>query len=147
MKKNILTIIVMAVSIVNLVLGIVLVFSIVPASNKTAALVDKVAYTKTYDSAVNINLKKDAGDDSNHYAQLAGFTISFNSKADDYKKVSESIQTNDIYVDDIVKETLGSYTATTLDLVKVRSEIVKKIQEKYNTKAVVEISLKDPLIA
>ena len=43
MKKNILTIIVMAVSIVNLVLGIVLVFSIVPASNKTAALVDKVA--------------------------------------------------------------------------------------------------------
>ena len=166
MKKNILTIIVMAVSIVNLVLGIVLVFSIVPASNKTAALVDKVAsvidlniddpnseeqdytiddlvaYTKTYDSAVNINLKKDAGDDSNHYAQLAGFTISFNSK-----KVSESIQTNDIYVDDIVKETLGSYTATTLDLVKVRSEIVKKIQAKYNTKAVVEISLKDPLIA
>ena len=165
MKKNILTIIVMAVSIVNLVLGIVLVFSIVPASNKTAALVDKVAsvidlniddpnseeqeYTidDLVASAVNINLKKDAGDDSNHYAQLAGFTISFNSKADDYKKVSESIQTNDIYVDDIVKETLGSYTATTLDLVKVRSEIVKKIQEKYNTKAVVEISLKDPLIA
>ena len=32
MKKNILTIIVMAVSIVNLVLGIVLVFSIVPVS-------------------------------------------------------------------------------------------------------------------
>ena len=80
MKKNILTIIVMAVSIVNLVLGIVLVFSIVPASNKTAALVDKVAsvidlniddpnseeqdytiddlvaYTKTYDSAVNIKM-------------------------------------------------------------------------------------------
>ena len=100
MKKNILTIIVMAVSIVNLVLGIVLVFSIVPASNKTAALVDKVAsvidlniddpnseeqdytiddlvaYTKTYDSAVNINLKKDAGDDSNHYAHLAAFTLS-----------------------------------------------------------------------
>ena len=31
---------------------------------------DLVAYTKTYDSAVNINLKKDAGDDSNHYARL-----------------------------------------------------------------------------
>ena len=40
---------------------------------------DLVAYTKTYDSAVNINLKKDAGDDSNHYAQLAGFTISFSA--------------------------------------------------------------------
>ena len=50
MKKNILTIIVMAVSIVNLVLGIVLVFSIVPASNKTAALVDKVA------SVIDLNI-------------------------------------------------------------------------------------------
>ena len=50
-------------------------------------------------------------------------------------------------VDDIVKETISSYTVSSLDLVKVRSEIVKKIQKKYNTKAVVEISLKDPLIA
>ena len=48
--------------------------------------------------------------------------------------MSESIQTNDIYVDDIVKETLGSYTATTLDLVKVRSEIVKKNSGKIQYK-------------
>lgn len=171
MKKNILTIVIMAATLINVILSAVLVFSVMPAMNKTSNLVDKVAsvidleiedanaeeqeytiddlvaYTKTYNEKVNINLKKEAGDDTNHYAQLFGFTLSFNTKAEDYSEISESIQGNDVYVDDIVKETISSYSASSIDLVKVRAEIVKKIQEKYNTKAVVEISLKDPLIA
>lgn len=171
MKKNILTIVIMAATLINVILSAVLVFSVMPAMNKTSNLVDKVAsvidleiedanaeeqeytiddlvaYTKTYNEKVNINLKKGAGDDTNHYAQLSGFTLSFNTKAEDYSEISESIQGNDVYVDDIVKETISSYSASSIDLVKVRAEIVKKIQEKYNTKAVVEISLKDPLIA
>lgn len=171
MKKNILTIVIMAATLINVILSAVLVFSVMPAMNKTSNLVDKVAsvidleiedanaeeqeytiddlvaYTKTYDEKVNINLKKEAGEDKNRYAQLSGFTLSFNTKAEDYSEISESIQGNDVYVDDIVKETISSYSASTIDLVKVRAEIIKKIQEKYNTKAVVEISLKDPLIA
>ena len=171
MKKNILTIVIMAATLIKVILSAVLVFSVMPAMNKTSNLVDKVAsvidleiedanaeeqeytiddlvaYTKTYNEKVNINLKKEAGDDTNHYAQLSGFTLSFNTKAEDYSEISESIQGNDVYVDDIVKETISSYSASSIDLVKVRAEIVKKIQEKYNTKAVVEISLKDPLIA
>ena len=171
MKKNILTIVIMAATLINVILSAVLVFSVMPAMNKTSNLVDKVAsvidleiedanaeeqeytiddlvaYTKTYNEKVNINLKKEAGDDTNHYAQLSGFTLSFNTKAEDYSEISESIQGNDVYVDDIVKETISSYSASSIDVVKVRAEIVKKIQEKYNTKAVVEISLKDPLIA
>ncbi len=171
MKKNILTIVIMAATLINLILSAILVFAVMPAMNKTSNLVDKVAsvidleiedknaeeldytiddlvaYTKTYEKTVNINLQKSAGDDADHYAQLAGFSVSFNSKAEDYSEISESIQTNDIYVDDIVKETIGSYAVENLDVTKVRAEIVKKIQEKYNTKAVVEISLKDFLTA
>ena len=172
MKKNILTIITMAAVLVNLILTVVLVFSIVPAMNKTSNLVNKVAsvidleiedpdaadqeysvddletYTKTYEDQVNINLKREDGDNEPHYAQLKGFVISFNSKAEDYSSVSESIQDNDVYVDDIVKETISGYTATTAtDQVKIKTEIVKKIQEKYNTKAVVEVSLMSFLVA
>ena len=170
MKKNILTIVIMAATLINVILSAVLVFSVMPAMNKTSNLVDKVAsvidleiedanaeeqeytmddldpYQKTYDPAVNINLKKEAGDDANHYAQLAGFTVSFNKKAEDYSKISETIRTNDVYVDDIVRETISSYTASSFDRKKVPTEIVKKIQEKYNTKVVVEVSL-DLLIA
>lgn len=167
MKKNILTIIIMAATLINVVLSVVLVFAVMPAMNKTSALVDKVAsvidleiedpnaeeeeytmsdlktYLKKYDAAVNINLKRDAGDNANHYVQLNGWVLSFNSNADDYDTVNELVQTNDVYVDDIVKETIGSYTVSTIDIAKVKTEIIKKIQEKYNTKAIVSISLTD----
>lgn len=171
MKKNILTIVIMAATLINLILSVVLVFSVMPAMNKTSNLVDKVAsvidleiedanaeaqeysiddlvaYTKTYEDTININLKKGDGEDTNHYAQLSGFVVSFNSKAEDYSSVSESIQNNDVYVDDIVKETIAGYTASTADQVEIKTEIIKKIQEKYNTKAVVEISLTGFLVA
>lgn len=171
MKKNILTIVIMAATLINLILSAVLIFSVMPAMNKTSNLVDKVAsvidleiedanpeeqewtiddleaYTKTYDATVNINLKKDVGEETNHYAQLSGFSVSFNTKAEDWESISESISTNDIYVDDIVKETIAAYTVSTIDQTKVKAEIVKKIQEKYNTKAVVLINLNGFLTA
>lgn len=171
MKKNILTIVIMAATLVNTVLLMVLIFTVMPASNKTSNLIDKVAsvidleiedadpeeqewtiddlqaYTKTYDATTNINLKKDVGEDANHYAQLSGFSVSFNTKADDWESISESITANDIYVDDIVKETIASYTVSTIDQTQVKTEIVKKIQEKYNTKAVVLINLNGFLTA
>ena len=43
MKKNILTIVIMAATLVNLILSAVLVFSVMPAMNKTSNLVDKIA--------------------------------------------------------------------------------------------------------
>lgn len=171
MRKNILTIIVMATSLVNLVLTIVLVFAIMPAMNKTSVLVDKVAsvvdleiedanaegeeytmedlqtYTKEYGSTVNINLKRDAGDTANHYAQISGWVISFNNKAEDFTEISEAVQTNDVYVDDIVKETISGYTVSTVDVTRIKTDIIKKVREKYNTKAVVDISLSSWLTA
>lgn len=171
MKKNILTIVIMAATLINLILSAVLVFAVMPAMNKTSALVNKVAsvidleiedadadaqeYTMqdltvvedVYDNTLNLNLAKDAGETENHYAQLSGWTLSLNSKADDYSDINESITTNKVYVDDIVKETIASYTATTMNEAKVRAEIIKKIQKKYNTKATVEISLKGLLVA
>ena len=42
MKKNILTIVIMASTVTNLVLTAVMMFSIVPAMNKTNKLIDKV---------------------------------------------------------------------------------------------------------
>lgn len=164
MKKNILTIVIMAASLINLVLSAVLIFSVMPAMNKTSNLVDKVAsvidleiedkdsdatdytiedqltYAINYDTSVKINLQKEADGDA-HYAILDGIVVSYNSKAEDYAKVSEMISTTDIYVQDIVKETIAQYGFTTIDQTKVRQEVVKKLQEKYNTKCIVDISL------
>ena len=169
MKKNILTIVIMAASLVNLILSIVLVFSVMPAMNKTGRLADKVAklidleidsgkdedqeYTVadltpveiTYESSVKINLQQEG--DSAHYCVLDGIVVSLNSKAEDYKDISKALGENNVYVSDIVKEVISGYPASTLDEVTVRQEAVKRLQEKYNTKAIVEISLPGFLVA
>lgn len=166
MKKNILTIVIMAATLINTILLIVILFSVTPAMNKTGNLVDKVAsiidleidtkedeaeeYTIEdlvthpidYETSVKINLQKEPGDDSAHYAVMDGIVVSFNTKADDYKSIYESVQTADIYIQDIVKETIGEYSMTTVNEAKIKQEAVKKIREKYNTKSIVDISLK-----
>lgn len=162
MKKNILTVVIMAATIMNLILTAVLVFSVMPAMNKTSNLVDKVAsvidleisgseaeysiqdlqtYAIEFDKAQNINLQKDAGDDRAHYASINKIVVSFNSKAEDFADVQQTVQTADVYIQDIVKETVSQYTATTVNESVVREEAVKKIQEKYGTKCIVDISL------
>lgn len=169
MKKNILTIVIMAAALVNLILSIVLVFSIMPAMNKTSRLVDKVSsvidleiesgkdeeqeYTiadltpieVTYETSVKINLQPEG--DKAHYCVLDGIVVSLNSKAKDYKDINKSLGENNVYVSDIVKEVISGYPASTIDEVTVRQEAVKRLQEKYNTKAIVEISLPGFLVA
>lgn len=166
MKKNILTIIIMATTIANLVLTAVLVFIVMPTNSKTANLVDKVASVidleieseseedaktpiedleafpvATYESNANINLKKDPGDDANHYAVISGITVSFNKEADDYSKIKSLVEANTVYIEDIVKDTIGAYTISNISQAAVKEEAVKKIQERYDTKSIVEISL------
>lgn len=170
MKKNILTIVIMATSLINLVLTAVLVFSVMPAMNKTSNLVDKVAsvidleiedkdqeaeeytiedvltYEIAYETSVKINLQRE-GDGESHYAILDGIVVSFNSKAEDYKDISTSITTTDIYVQDIVKETISEYSFSNVDQTRIRQEAVKKLQEKYNTKCIVDVVLNGFLTA
>lgn len=171
MKKNILTIVIMAASIVNLVLSAVLIFSVMPAMNKVNNLIDKVAsvidleieskdekdemtpvenlemFEIPYESNVNINLQKDAGDTESHYAVISAIRVSFDKEADDFSDVKALIEANTTYVEDIVKDTIGAYTASTITKEKVITEAVKKIQERYNTKCIVEISLPGYLVS
>lgn len=164
MKKNILTIVIMAATLINLILSAVLVFSVMPAMNKTSNLVDKVAsvidleiedangesqsytmndllpYTITYETSVKINLAQ-GSDTKAHYAVLDGIVVWLNQNAEDYADVNTTITQTDAYVQDIVKETIAKYTIEQIDQDKIKQEAVKKLQEKYDTKAIVNVSL------
>lgn len=163
MKKNILTIVIMASTVVNLILTIVMVFSIVPAMNKTNKLVDKVAaavdleledeeesnysvedleaYEIAFESKQTINLKQDEGDSEAHFVVLDGITVSFNKEADDYSKISESVKNANVYICDAVKEAISEQTITTLDENAIKETALAKIQEFYGSKCIVRISL------
>lgn len=163
MKKNILTVVIMASTVINLILTIVMVFSIVPAMNKTNKLVDKVAsvidleiekeedqqysvedleaYPITFESKQTINLKAEEGDSESHFVVLEGIVVSFNKEADDYSDISESVKAADVYIRDFVKEAISEQTINTLNENAVKEEALAKIQDFYGSKCVVRISL------
>ncbi|MBO6108441.1 MAG: hypothetical protein J6P16_03440 [Eubacterium sp.] len=170
MKKNILTVVIMAATVINLVLTAVLVFSVVPAMNKTTNLIDKVAsvidleiedkvegedytiedlepYNITYETALKINMVPEEGDDTMHVCLLGGISISFNTKAEDYAAVSEQLKLNSVYAEDVVKKTIGSYKKSEWDQIKAEQECVKKLQQMYDTKCIVEVIFIDPMVA
>lgn len=163
MKKNILTVVIMASTVINLILTIVMVFSIVPAMNKTNKLVDKVAsvidleiekeedqqysvedleaYTIAFESKQTINLKPEPNDDDAHYVILEGVVISFNKEAEDYSEISESVKAADVYIRDYVKEVISEQTINTLNENAIKEEALSRIQDFYGSKCIVRISL------
>lgn len=72
MKKNILTIVIMASTVTNLVLTAVMMFSIVPAMNKTNKLIDKVATV--------IDLETEEEEEGTQWENLETYDIAFESK-------------------------------------------------------------------
>ena len=167
MKKNILTIIIMASCLLNLILTAVIVFAVVPTMNKTSQLVDKVAtaidletdeeasgdysidnsidnlepYSIAFENKQTINLKPDEGDNTSHFAVLEGVTISFNKEAEDYKEVSESVKAKDVYITEIVKETIADQSMKTLNQNAVKEQALAKIQDLYGSKCIVRLAL------
>ncbi len=163
MKKNILTIVIMASTVLNLVLTIIMVFSIVPAMNKSNKLVDKVAsvidlelekeedqaysfenlepFEIKFENKQTINLKPVDGDPNSHFVIIEGISVSFNKEADDYKDISESVQKANVYVVDCVKEAISNQTIQTLNENTIKEEALAKIQEFYKSKCIVQISL------
>lgn len=164
MKKNILTVIIMAATCINLILTVVIVFAVVPAMNKTNTLITKVAtvidleidsqngeseaysmedlelYSCAFDSKQTINLRQDEGDSKSHYAVIESVNISFNTKADDYKDIKATVEKSSVYIQDVAKEVICGYTVTTLNEKEARETTLKRVQELYKTKAIVDVS-------
>ena len=161
MKKNILTIVIMASTVTNLVLTAVMMFSIVPAMNKTNKLADKVltvidleteeeeegtqwenleTYEIPFESKQTINLKDEA-DKEAHYVVIDGITVSFNKEAEDYDKISESVKTANVYIVDYVKEAISEQSISTLSEQAIKDNALAKIQDFYGSKCVVRLSL------
>lgn len=163
MKKNILTIVIMASTVLNLVLTIIMVFTIVPAMNKTNKLVDKVAavidlelekeedqsydigeldpFEVKFDNKQTINLKSEGEGSEAHYVVIDGFTVSFNKEADDYKDISEAVKASPVYVTDCLKEAISEQTISGLNENVIKEQALAKMQKFYNSKCIVIVSL------
>ncbi len=161
MKKNLLSVIILALVFANFVLTAVLMFTILPQTQKANALITRVceaidlelnsgaatglsnlpvSQIETYDVAaggtMTINLK------DGHYAILA-VAISVNNESEIYKdSTTTSLSTKESIIKDTIIQTVRQYGKEDLtnDIEGVKAEILKQMQKTFGADFVVGIS-------
>lgn len=166
MKKNILSVIIAALTVINVVLTAIMFFVMLPTFQKTNNLITQVAsvldleldtgsdskadedytladleaYSVAFEAQQTLNLA--TGDDGNlHYAMLDGYTLSLNTKSSDYKKLSETIKANETQFTDIIRKVVTSHTVDDISEELIKKEALEQIQELLDSKVVVEVSI------
>lgn len=165
MKKNILTIIILAATLVNLTLSAVVLFTVVPSVGKMNNLITKVLQMidleiqnpiATPDDAsiavadmshyaiteeLIIPLVKVEGETKNHYVVIKA-TVTLNSKAEDYKTVNELIPLNEAYVKELIQNIAGSYTYDEVGSKKeeIKERVLAALKEYFDTESIIGVS-------
>ncbi len=129
MKKNMLTVIILALCLVNTILNALVVFVVVPTSKRTDKLISQVASVinlelegdkasqvdianiESYkiEEAKTMNLKT-SEDGKEHYAVMDYVSLSINTSSEDYERLQPLLETQNSAVMDIVDSVLSNYT-------------------------------------
>jgi flagellar FliL protein len=161
MKKNLLTIIILALAFINAVLSALIIFVIVPTSNKTNKIVNRVASiidlelenpkdgdmnigvsdieTYTLEDKLQINLAK--SDDDEHFAILS-VSLSINLKNEDTPQLQEYIVKNEAAITEIVTDEFSKFTINNVKENKnvIKQQILVRIQELFNSDFIINVS-------
>lgn len=167
MKKNLISVIILALCLVNLVLNALIVFVCVPSNKKVNNLITEIASVLnlelesgdkanvavenivTFNSSedITINLKDDGSGDA-HYA-VVSVTVSMDKSTKDYKNVSSLIEQGEGFINDDVRSVIGAYTYTEINSQEVqetvKKEILKKLQERFDTNCIFSVDFKSLL--
>lgn len=166
MKKSLLQIITLALVVANLVLSALLVFTCMPAINKTGKLVDRiceivdldvagpngepetvdiadleeVAVTFNGETTTSLNLRTDEDGKGHHI--VVGVTIVVNKSHKDYKSMRPTIDTAMSMIDSKVIEVVTKYTMEQANNNKeeIRKELLGELQTLFNSTFIYDIS-------
>ncbi len=176
MKKNLLSILILALLVVNIVLTAIMMISVTSTNNKTAALVDTIA------TVMNLELTGGAAGEEEEPISLldtaivpieGAFTIplaletvtnadgststgkqtymmcsvslSLNTKHEDYATYSETLSSYEPYIKQAIEGVIMSHTQTycSSNRDELKAEILKAIQEVFNSTFIYDISISD----
>lgn len=165
MKKNMLTVIILALLVVNIVLTSVLMFSVMSTNQKTAELVTNIATvmnleltvpgqeeaaavisiddTDVYNlsNTMTIPLAKD-GDSAKQRYIIFEISLSMNMKHKDYKKYSETLSEREKLIEDAINSAVGVYTeAECDDMEGLKKDILKSIQEVFQSDFIYKVGI------
>ena len=162
MKKNLITVITLALVVVNLVLTVILTITILPETQKANELITKVCSAidldlesvsatsnanipidqiEVYniDDEQTINLKQD-GDGKDHFAMIT-VSISMDTKNSDYKELKPQVEEKVNLIKGDINNIVSQYT---IDEIKnnqsaVQDEILKDLQKMFGSDFIVAV--------
>lgn len=172
MKKNLISIIILALLIVNIVLTAVMMFSVVGSSKKTAALVDNISAALDLELAANgadeteeepvpmsnievynisekMTIPLKVGEDGEPHYCLVSVSLSINNaknKDDDgYKTYGSDLSAQETLIMSEVNTVFGQYTLEEArnEQEKIQSEILERIQKMFDSKFIFDVSFSD----
>lgn len=162
MKRNLLSVLVLALLVVNIVLTAILMFSVVGTNNKVAALVTDIGTILqleiggangeggkelniediemyNIEESMTIHLKT-AEDGKDHYC-IVSVALSVNTKHEDYKGYGTTIGNYESLIKSEIDQVIGSYTKEEAEANKeaIADEILTRIQELYDSTFIVDV--------
>ncbi|MGN0155199.1 MAG: flagellar basal body-associated protein FliL [Lachnospiraceae bacterium] len=162
MKKNLITVIILAICVVNLILNVMLVFVCMPSAKKTNNLITEIASVlnlelesndgqptvalenmATYNVEAQVINLKDDGSGTNHYIQV-GLTLELDNSSEDYEQLNTVLTDAGGAVFDEARNVIQNYTyAEVTDQEvqeKIKKQILSNLQKKYATQCIYNVS-------
>ncbi|MBO5468414.1 MAG: flagellar basal body-associated FliL family protein [Lachnospiraceae bacterium] len=162
MKKNLITVIILALCVVNLILNVLLVFVCMPSAKKTNNLISEIASVlnlelegdeetpavalenmATYSVDAQVVNLKDDGSGESHYVQV-GLTLEMDKSSKDYDSLNTVLTESGGAVFDEARNVIQNYTYAEVSDEKTQEDIKKKIlenvQKKYATQCIYNVS-------
>ena len=166
MKKNLMTVLILAMVLVNLVFTAILTFTIVPTLKNANDLIFDVAtaidldinagqttgihyepvenivmYNVAGGEKLTIMLKK-SDDGKDHYCMVSVY-ISMNSKNDDYQTYGTKISESESKIKDQIIRIIGSYTKEEVSnnevQIEIREEILTALRSFFNSDFIIDV--------
>lgn len=162
MKRNMLAIVILAATLVNVTLSAVLLFTVIPKAKRTDALIEKIVAAVELETESGIgkgygqvapadqeefvfqkeyvNIKATNGEAS---VALANITVTLNMKHEDYSTIQPLIEGKKSKIVYEVNNVISDYTMAELRTYAddIEKNALKKIQEIFQSDCVIEVTL------
>ena len=168
MKKNLLSVVILALLVVNLILTGIMMFSCVSANKKTAALVNdiasvldleltgggsnteevaavSVADTEIYNIADAMTVALRPSEDGKEHYCMCEVSFSMNKTHEDYETMSPMVATQESKIRSIIIGVIGGYTKEEAQANQkaMESEILEQVQQMFGSNFIYEAYFRD----
>ncbi len=171
MKKNLISIIILALLIVNVVLTAIMMFSVTSTSKKTAALVDNISTAlnlelaakgtdsgeaaeeipmsdiQTYDISESMTIPLKTDEDGEPHFCMVSVTLSMNTKDKGFKTYGADLSGQESLIKSEIIDVFGQYTLSEArdQQDEIRQEILQRVQKMFDSEFIFNISFSNIL--